>query len=77
MLPDRIQWLDEAKADVRRLDRTTAMRIFDGILQYARTGGGDVAPLQLKARTSQTSWPPDGPIGRVVSIVLCNRVLFG
>ena len=29
------------------------MRIFDGILHYARTGGGDVAPLQLKARTSQ------------------------
>ena len=53
------------------------MRIFEGILHYARTGGGDVAPLQLKARTSQTSWPPDGPIGRVVSIVLCNRVLFG
>ena len=31
-LPSRIDWLDEAKADVRRLDRATAMRIFDGIL---------------------------------------------
>ncbi|MFN0102319.1 MAG: type II toxin-antitoxin system RelE family toxin [Bryobacteraceae bacterium] len=41
----RIEWLDEAKADVRRLDRSTAMRIFDGILYYARSGGGDVAPL--------------------------------
>ena len=45
MPPYRIEWLDEAKADVRRLDRPTAMRIFDGILHYARTGGGDVVPL--------------------------------
>ncbi len=28
MPPYRIEWLDEAKADVRRLDRPTAMRIF-------------------------------------------------
>jgi mRNA-degrading endonuclease RelE of RelBE toxin-antitoxin system len=45
MPPYSIEWLDEAKADVRRLDRPTAMRIFDGILHYARTGGGDAAPL--------------------------------
>ena len=45
MPPYRIEWLDEAKADVRRLDRPTAMRIFDGVLHYARTGGGDIEPL--------------------------------
>jgi mRNA-degrading endonuclease RelE of RelBE toxin-antitoxin system len=45
MLPYRIDWLDEAKADVRRLDRPTALRIFDGVLHYARTGGGNVEPL--------------------------------
>lgn len=45
MPPYRIEWLEEAKADVRSLDRSTAMRIFDGILHYARTGGGDVTPL--------------------------------
>ena len=45
MPPHPIEWLDEAKVDVRRLDRPTAMRIFDGILHYARTGSGDVAPL--------------------------------
>lgn len=45
MPPYRIEWLDEAKADVRSLDRPNAMRIFDGILHYARTGGGNVAPL--------------------------------
>ncbi len=39
-LPYRIDWLDEAKADVRLLGRATAMRVFDGILHYARTGGG-------------------------------------
>lgn len=44
-LPYRIDWLEEAKADVRRLDRPTAMRIFEGILHYARTGGGSVEPL--------------------------------
>jgi mRNA interferase RelE/StbE len=47
MPPFRIEWLDEARADVRRLDRTTALRIFDGILHYARSGGGgDVTALQ-------------------------------
>ncbi len=45
MPPYRIEWLDQAKADVRSLDRPTATRIFDGILHYARTGSGDVAPL--------------------------------
>jgi mRNA interferase RelE/StbE len=44
-LPYRIEWLDEAKADVRRLDRATALRLFDGILHYARTGGGNIEPL--------------------------------
>ena len=45
MPPYHIEWLDEAKADILRLDRPTAMRIFEGILHYARTGGGDVATL--------------------------------
>ena len=45
MPPYRIEWLEEATVDVRRLDRPTALRIFDGILHYARTSGGDVEPL--------------------------------
>ncbi len=44
MLPYRIEWLDEARSDVRRLDRPTAMRVFNGILHDARSGG-DAAPL--------------------------------
>ena len=45
MPPSRIEWLDEAGDDIRRLDRPTAMRIFEGILHHARTGGGKVEPL--------------------------------
>jgi mRNA-degrading endonuclease RelE of RelBE toxin-antitoxin system len=45
MPPYPIEWLDDAKADVRRLDRATAMRVFESILRYAQTGNGDVAPL--------------------------------
>jgi mRNA interferase RelE/StbE len=45
MPPYGIEWLDKAKADVRALDRPTAMRLFEGILHFARTGSGDVATL--------------------------------
>jgi len=40
------EWLDEAKGDVRPPDRTTATHIFDGIIHYAHTGGGNIKPLQ-------------------------------
>jgi mRNA interferase RelE/StbE len=45
MPPYRIEWLDEAKADVRALDQPTAMRLFDGIFRFARTGSGDLNAL--------------------------------
>jgi mRNA-degrading endonuclease RelE of RelBE toxin-antitoxin system len=45
MPPLRIEWLNEGRADVRGLDREMAMRLFQGILHYARTGSGNVAPL--------------------------------
>jgi mRNA interferase RelE/StbE len=45
MPPYRIEWLDEATADVRALDQPTAMRLFEGILRFARTGAGDVNTL--------------------------------
>jgi mRNA interferase RelE/StbE len=41
----RVDWLDEAKADVRTLDQPTAMRLFEGILRFARTGSGDLNAL--------------------------------
>jgi len=45
MPPYRIEWLDEAKADARAVDRATAMRLFEGILRFAGTGSGDVKAL--------------------------------
>ena len=45
MPPYRIEWLDEAAADVRAIGRTTAMQLFEGILRFARTGAGDVNTL--------------------------------
>jgi mRNA interferase RelE/StbE len=44
--PYRIHWCDQARADIRRLDRAAAMRIFDGVLHFARAGGGDLMSLQ-------------------------------
>jgi len=44
MPPYRIEWLDEAKADVRALDQPTAMRLLEGILRFAQTGSGKVRP---------------------------------
>jgi mRNA-degrading endonuclease RelE of RelBE toxin-antitoxin system len=41
----RIDWSEEARADIRRLDRPTAMRIFEGLLRFARTGKGDLKQL--------------------------------
>ena len=41
----RINWLEEARADVRKLDRPTAMRILDGVLHYSSTGSGDTKAL--------------------------------
>jgi mRNA interferase RelE/StbE len=44
-LPVKIEWREEARAAVRRLDRATAMQVFEGVERYARTGSGDVKPL--------------------------------
>lgn len=45
MPPYSIEWLEEARADVRALDRARAMRIFEGVLHFARTGAGDLTAL--------------------------------
>ena len=41
-----IEWTDQARTDIRALDRTTAMHIFDGLYHYAATGVGDVKALK-------------------------------
>ena len=41
----RIEWSEEARAAVRRLDKPTAMRVFEVLLRFARTGEGDIKQL--------------------------------
>jgi mRNA interferase RelE/StbE len=42
----RIEWSEGARADVRRLDQKTAMRIFEALRRFAATSTGDVKKLQ-------------------------------
>jgi mRNA-degrading endonuclease RelE of RelBE toxin-antitoxin system len=42
----RIVWTDRGKADVRAIDRSTALRILQAITRYAREGIGDVKALE-------------------------------
>ena len=41
----KVEWLEEAKEDIRALDRSTAMRVFDAVLHFTRTGAGNVTAL--------------------------------
>ena len=40
-----IAWSEAARADIRRIDRSTAMRIFTAIQRLAESGVGDVKEL--------------------------------
>ncbi|HWY19594.1 MAG TPA: type II toxin-antitoxin system RelE/ParE family toxin [Candidatus Acidoferrum sp.] len=42
----KIDWSEDARADVRRIDRKMAMRIFTTIQRFAETGEGDVKELK-------------------------------
>jgi mRNA-degrading endonuclease RelE of RelBE toxin-antitoxin system len=42
----KIEWSEEARADVRRLDKPAAQRVFDTLLRFARTGQGDIKQLK-------------------------------
>ena len=41
----KIVWSERARADIRRLDRNTAMRIFVALHRFAETGEGDIKKL--------------------------------
>jgi len=45
----KISWSEEARADVRRIDRKTAMRIFTAIQRFAESGAGDIKELKGQA----------------------------
>lgn len=47
----RIVFSEPARADIRRLDRETAMRIFTALHRFAETGGGDIK--RLKGETEE------------------------
>jgi mRNA-degrading endonuclease RelE of RelBE toxin-antitoxin system len=42
----RIVWTDQAKSDVRALDKTTALRLLHALHRFAESGAGDVKILQ-------------------------------
>ena len=41
-----IDWTPPSRADVRRIDRTNAMRILTALHRFAETGEGDIKKLQ-------------------------------
>jgi hypothetical protein len=41
----RIEWTPQARADVRRIDRPTALSLLEGLADYVLTGHGDVECL--------------------------------
>lgn len=42
----KIAWSGQARSDIRRIDRETAMRIFAALQHFAETGVGDVKKLK-------------------------------
>lgn len=42
----KIAWSEQARANIRRLDRDTAMRIFVALQRFTETGEGDVKRLK-------------------------------
>jgi mRNA interferase RelE/StbE len=42
----KIAWTDPAKADLRAIDQTTALRILHTLTRYLASGEGDVKRLQ-------------------------------
>jgi mRNA-degrading endonuclease RelE of RelBE toxin-antitoxin system len=71
-----IDWTDEARADIRALERPTAMRIFEGLHRYLLTGEGDVKTLQgkhagklrLRLGDYRVFFRPDGQILRILAV---------
>jgi len=41
-----VEWPDEARADVRSIDRVTAIQILHCLTRYLKTGVGDVKKLK-------------------------------
>jgi mRNA interferase RelE/StbE len=71
-----INWTPEARSDIRALDRSVAMRIFEGLHRYALSGEGDVKVLQgkhegkfrLRLGDYRIFFRPDGEILHILSV---------
>jgi hypothetical protein len=48
----KIDWSEEARADIRAFDRSTAMFIFEGLLRYAQTGHGVSKLFKANSKTA-------------------------
>jgi mRNA-degrading endonuclease RelE of RelBE toxin-antitoxin system len=62
-------WSDAARADIRALDRVTAMRLFEALFRYLASGEGDVKRLQgrdnefrLRAGDYRICFTPEGDL---------------
>ena len=72
----RIEWTDEARADIRALDRVTAMHIFNGLNHYTVTGAGDVkalkgrhaGKLRLRTRRLPRFFSSDAKVLRILAV---------
>ena len=42
----RIEWTEQAKADIRKLDKPTAIRVLHALHRFAEFGVGDLKALQ-------------------------------
>ena len=42
----RIEWTDQAKADIRKLDKLTAIRVLHALHRFIGSGAGDLKALQ-------------------------------
>ena len=51
----KVAWTDQAKADVRAIDRQRAMHILHGLARFIRTDEGDVKRLQDIEPTTRVS----------------------
>jgi mRNA-degrading endonuclease RelE of RelBE toxin-antitoxin system len=45
----RIAWTEQAKADIRALDKATALRILHALHRFTASGTGDIKVLQAAA----------------------------
>jgi hypothetical protein len=51
-----VNWSPQARADLRAIDRETALQILRAIDRYLSTGAGDVKKLQLPRREFRLTW---------------------